>query len=189
MPRNTHGGNRAKGMRNKRPQRALVLKNEAPGCIYGCIVSNLGNGACSVNILKQNGHNESDKPIRCSIRGSVRRQRFIKGDVVLICKEDLTSHGKHQYNIIHKYNADHVQELIRRNEIIQTINNSSFTINIDDDEDEDEDDEELDDYLTRPDSKHGENKSYDDLMPNYPARSDSAYGEYVDEAAKELEDY
>ena len=118
MPRNKFGGNKAKKGKNHRPPPQLILKRDVPGALYGSVVSNLGNGACMITILEQS--DAIVKTIRCLIRGSVRRQRFMKGDIVLICQSELTLNGDYIYNIIYKYNQDHISQLYYRGEIIQS---------------------------------------------------------------------
>lgn len=176
MPRNKFGGNRAKGMKNKRPPKPLIYKKDAIGCIYGCIVSNMGNGACAVNIIKQDGLEESETPLRCKIRGSVRRQRFLKGEIVLICKEELTTNGQTNYDIVHKYNADHTQELIKRGEIITTSKNSSFGVSFDEDEIDEDEDEYIDDTNDNIFTKTLNVGTYANPMPSL-AENDDVYEE------------
>lgn len=120
MPKNIKGGNKTKKGKNRRPPAKLIFKNSVIGTDYALVVANLGNGRCELKLIKPNGF----EAIQGIIRGSTRRQKFIKNDIILVGNRNfLDSDSKKVVDIIHKYNADHVQQLIYFGEITKFDSN------------------------------------------------------------------
>jgi hypothetical protein len=120
MPKNIKGGNKTKKGKNRRPPAKLIFKNSVIGTDYALVVANLGNGRCELKLIKPNGF----EAIQGIIRGSTRRQKFIKNDIILVGNRNfLDSDSKKVVDIIHKYNADHIQQLIYFGEITKFDSN------------------------------------------------------------------
>ena len=128
MPKNIKGGNRAKKGKNKRKIRPLVFADNAEYSMYASIISNLGNGRCSLKIIDTGSDLTSKfkKEVQGIIRGSVRRQKFFKDDIVLVVVRNFQEidYDNAIVDIINKYNADYARELVLRGEI-RDINLSS----------------------------------------------------------------
>jgi len=113
MPKNTKGGNKAKKCKNSRYNHPLVIKDVDTE--YAVVLSNLGGGSCSLKII---GGENNNLEVRGIIRGIVKRQRFLKGDILLVGKREFQSSlGLKIYDIRHKYNSDHIEELKFKGEI------------------------------------------------------------------------
>jgi len=155
MPKNIKGGNRAKKNKNHKIAQKLLLKRDIPDTDYGMIVNILGNNRCEVKILSTN------IILQGVIRGSIRKQRFFKNDIVLIGYRTYNiSSNNNIIDIIHKYNPDHVHQLFNRNEINKNVctddiifsnNDANNDVQFDENEEVDENEEEIDEnelYVT-----------------------------------------
>ncbi len=123
MPKNTKGGNKAKKGKNARPIQQLVMRDRNENTMYASIIANLGNSKCSLAIISNNGFEGT--AIGC-VRGSLRKQRFLKDDIVLVGFRDFeTKRDNLLVDIVRKYTLDQVQELIAKGEIVN-LNNKSM---------------------------------------------------------------
>ena len=114
MPKNTHGGNKAKKGKNiVQTARNLVFKQD--GEMYGQIKKKLGGSRFEIYCI--------DKVIRQGcLRGNMRKRVWINdGDIVLISTRD---YQDNIVDIIYKYTSDEAHALER----IKEIEKDFFTI-------------------------------------------------------------
>lgn len=116
MPRNINGGNKAKRGKNRRREVKFVTKDN--NTFYAKVIGNLGNGQCRLSMF-----DNKMTEITGIIRGSLRRAKFKKDDVVLVSKRDFGNSFEtiEKYDILHKYNLDHINNLIKIGEINMTM--------------------------------------------------------------------
>ena len=171
MPRNKTGGNRAKKGKNKRPPPKFILKSDVPESSYASIISNLGNGRCNLKVIGQNGEVEQIQGI---IRGFTRRQKFFRDDIVLVGPRDYQMiDDRNVVDIIYKYNADHVQELIYRREIEKLDRNAGSDIifskrdNDENNEDKGNENDEVDNEIDNEDNGDEEDDEEDEDDDGY----------------------
>lgn len=112
MPRNINGGNKAKRGKNRRREVKFVTKDN--NTFYAKVIGNLGNGQCRLSMF-----DNKMTEITGIIRGSLRRAKFKKDDIVLVSKRDFGNSFEtvEKYDILHKYNLDHINNLIKIGEI------------------------------------------------------------------------
>jgi initiation factor 1A len=112
MPRNINGGNKAKRGKNRRREIKFVTRDT--NSFYAKVIGNLGNGQCRLSMF-----DNKMTEITGVIRGSLRRAKFKKDDVVLVSKRDFGNSFEtiEKYDILHKYNIDHINNLIKIGEI------------------------------------------------------------------------
>jgi initiation factor 1A len=112
MPRNINGGNKAKRGKNRRREIKFITRDT--NSFYAKVIGNLGNGQCKLSMF-----DNKMTEITGVIRGSLRRAKFKKDDVVLVSKRDFGNSFEtiEKYDILHKYNIDHINNLIRIGEI------------------------------------------------------------------------
>jgi hypothetical protein len=153
MPKNFKGGNKTKRGKNTIKIQHLILSGKDTK--YGVIVSNLGNGRCSLNFIGSNG---IEKPATGHIRGCVRRVKFLKDDLILCgLREFGNNTNLPDVDIIFKYSLDHTNQLINMKEI-KWINPKSETedIGIDFTNESDESDENNEDDEDNEDNNENE---------------------------------
>ena len=116
MPRNINGGNKAKRGKNRRREVKFVTKDN--NTFYAKVIGNLGNGQCRLSMF-----DNKMTEITGIIRGSLRRAKFKKDDIVLVSKRDFGNSFEtvEKYDILHKYNLDHINNLIKIGEINMTM--------------------------------------------------------------------
>jgi initiation factor 1A len=177
MPKNINGGNKAKRGKNKRREVKFVTKDN--DSFYAKVISNLGNGQCRLSLF-----DSKMTEITGIIRGSLRRAKFKKDDIVLVSKRDFGNSFEtiEKYDILHKYNIDHISNLVRLGEIninISEIDNIEFfdddNVNFDNNELADSDDmfppSDSDDYDYE--HEHEENENNDYVIVNQDSESKS----------------
>jgi hypothetical protein len=116
MGKNTKGGNH-KHMKNKRPPRELVYRS--PGQFYAQVVGNNGNGRLSIKLIKD----EYLIDTQAIVRGSCRRCRFEKLDIILVAVRDFTKEA--EYDVCVKYSPDHATQLVHNGEIPNILSGSN----------------------------------------------------------------
>jgi translation initiation factor IF-1 len=163
------GGKKHKRGRKLRAPRTLVIKDQ--NTAYAKVLSNLGNGLCSLQIISNQG--DEDQCIG-HIRGKVVRVRFNKGDIVLIGFREITKEISDkkalEVDINYKYYPDQVQQLERMGEIKKQNDYTGFEFA--DDVEFDYDDEQS------SESEDGDNivchskVDYSNPMPDYKSDDD-----------------
>lgn len=169
MPKNFKGGNKTKKGKNKQKIRALIIASDViGGAMYGCIVSNLGNGRCALNIIDDKGIVKEN--VQGTIRGCVRRCKFMKDDIILCAGRNFNkSDDVDHVDIIHKYLPDQRQQLLEMHEIYKcdiTSDNIDFT-NEESDESESDNEEKILDLATNEIDSESES-GYDSDKPQVP---------------------
>jgi len=122
MPKNIHGGNKAKKRKNTCQRNYSLIFKESEDYGYAQVVNNLGNGCLNLILLSD----KCNDKLLGHIRGKIRRCKFNKDDVVLIGFREFEKDYKtiRNVDVLHKYTDEHVKDLITYNEIklINTIN-------------------------------------------------------------------
>jgi len=121
MVKNIKGGNKAKKGKNSggKASRQVVFRTKSEN--YAKVVSNLGNGRLQIEVFNDDGSTSSAQGV---IRGCIRKCKFIKDDMVLVCERD---YEKGIYDVSVKYTLDNIQELIHSGEIPDMGMGSLFT--------------------------------------------------------------
>lgn len=101
--KNKKGGKAFKAGKNKQRVRELITRSAEEN--YAYVLSNCGNGRINIKVIKDNNSFFETQGV---IRGSVRKCRFIKDDLVLVCERD---YEKGVYDIIVKYTPDQTKML------------------------------------------------------------------------------
>lgn len=110
MPKNITGGNKTKKQKNKTIQRSIVYPETEKNSAIGRILSNLGNGRCSLDIIDDKNNT---KTLQGVIRGCIRRQKIKQNDIVIISYRNFNQDKDNNLvDIIHKYNIEHVKQLV-----------------------------------------------------------------------------
>jgi hypothetical protein len=178
MGKNTKGGKNAKRGKNGggKPVRQIVLRS--PGENYAQVLRNLGNGIIEIKVFKDDG---STVEAQAKVRGSVRRCKFVRDDIVLACQRDF---GKCVYDVFVKYTLDHVQELIYSGQIpgldMGSITFAKESDNDIYDEDEIEADNSKSDKENEDNSSENDNNSEDDNS----SEDDIFYSDQVGKVSK-----
>lgn len=111
MVKNTKGGSKHKKQKNSSSnylQRELLFKEDCQE--YGKVLERTGGNHINVYLYNSN------KEMRCLIRGSLRRKlRLTKDDTVLVA---LREYQDNAGDIIHQYTSEEVKMLINYNEIV-----------------------------------------------------------------------
>jgi initiation factor 1A len=159
MPRNINGGNKAKRGKNRRREIKFVTKDT--NSFYAKVIGNLGNGQCRLSMF-----DNKMTEITGVIRGSLRRAKFKKDDVVLVSKRDFGNSFEtiEKYDILHKYNIDHINNLIKIGEInMKMIEDDNIEFYDDDDNVNFDNENELNDSDDMfPPSDSDEYENYDE---------------------------
>jgi initiation factor 1A len=159
MPRNINGGNKAKRGKNRRREIKFITRDT--NSFYAKVIGNLGNGQCRLSMF-----DNKMTEITGVIRGSLRRAKFKKDDVVLVSKRDFGNSFEtiEKYDILHKYNIDHINNLIRIGEInMKMIEDDNIEFYDDDDNVNFDNENELNDSDDMfPPSDSDEYENYDE---------------------------
>ena len=111
MVKNTKGGSKHKKQKNSSSnylQRELLFREDYQE--YGKVLERTGGNHINVYLYNSN------KEMRCLIRGSLRRKlRLTKDDTVLVA---LREYQDNAGDIIHQYTSEDVKMLINYNEIV-----------------------------------------------------------------------
>jgi len=124
MGKNFGGGNKHKKRKNNNDNtksRSLRIKNNTPESdeLYAEVIKREGGNPPRVRVMCQNGTEKN-----CVIRGSfIKRVWCTPGDVLIINYDKSKSDDKGY--VIHKYNHDEYNELLKRGE----LNENSFKTN------------------------------------------------------------
>lgn len=111
MVKNTKGGSKHKKQKNSSSnylQRELLFREDCQD--YGKVLERTGGNHIKVYLYNSN------KEMRCLIRGSLRRKlRLTKDDTVLVA---LREYQDNAGDIIHQYTYEEVKMLVNYNEIV-----------------------------------------------------------------------
>ena len=120
MPKNTFGGNKAKGFKNSGPIKETELVIKSQDQEYAKVVKLLGSNMVDLQCF------DGVKRLGL-IRGALRKKCWISlNDIVLI---GLRDYQDNKCDILSKYSQDEVRNLIKLNQITGSFENSSLDNN------------------------------------------------------------
>jgi len=120
MPKNTFGGNKAKGFKNSGPIKETELVIKSRDQEYAKVVKLLGSNMVDLQCF------DGVKRLGL-IRGALRKKCWISlNDIVLI---GLRDYQDNKCDILSKYSQDEVRNLIKLNQITGSFENSSLDNN------------------------------------------------------------
>jgi len=152
MPKNTHGGNKAKKGANKNAALRDILHEPGDGQYIGLVTKYLGHGNCNLTYIGPSKDNygmqiTGQLDVRGSIRGTIRKwvRNLNRGELVMISPRN---YEKGVVDILTRYDQNHINQLKRKGmidpKIIKLMNSldaNKIKGEKKDDEFEDNDDE------------------------------------------------